>query len=459
MFRLVSLSCNRLWSRSGQLSNSFHGFTHFLFSRNCHVALLQEVNTPAAPSLPEDQPFQFHGAANTRGRNTAFLVHEDRSAFCKPVEGITYHNDICWKVFVCGEACASTAIASFYAPHVGCPEPERLSFWQRLSDSIGEITHSMPGIDIVLAGDSNLWVPGLMQNCGERSADRGCLEILRLIIRAFGLVICNPTGRPTHTRGDALDLVIASPGVVESVHVHNPQCDCEDSNLCCPLLASDHFAIEINHAIDLAAEFRRPVPTLQDVPPFLRAAVRHALMLALRELRTAYEAGTDHSYTATERAWKLFLLAPRMLLARPAHKQGPRGREELLARAAASERGRVDQSTRERPPVACANRITSQIRRSARSGTPGAGMCQGAHRRGVAGSPSFDCSGARTGHGRLLPRPYGPRATAPSSANTNPARGLGTRSSRSSAAICMGRRNGIAGSTQRRCARAFRHAR
>ncbi|CAE7572732.1 unnamed protein product, partial [Symbiodinium pilosum] len=92
-------------------------------------------------------------------------------------------------------------------------------------------------------------------------------------------------------------------------------------------------------AIDLAAEFRRPVPTLQDVPPFLRAAVRHALMLALRELRTAYEAGTDHSYTATERAWKLFLLAPRMLLARPAHRQGPRGREELLARAAAFERG------------------------------------------------------------------------------------------------------------------------
>ena len=132
MFRLVSLNCNRLRSRSGHLSNSFHGFTHFLSSRNCHVALLQEVNTPAAPSLPEDQPFQFHGAANTRGRDTAFLVHEDRSAFCKPVEGITYHNDICWKVFVHGEACASTAIASFYAPHVGCPEPERLSFWQHL---------------------------------------------------------------------------------------------------------------------------------------------------------------------------------------------------------------------------------------------------------------------------------------------------------------------------------------
>ena len=32
-----------------------------------------------------------------------------------------------------------------------------------------------------------------MQNCGERSADRGCLEILRAIVRTFGLVICNPT--------------------------------------------------------------------------------------------------------------------------------------------------------------------------------------------------------------------------------------------------------------------------
>ena len=37
--------------------------------------------------------------------------------------------------------------------------------------------------------------------------------------------------------------------------------------------------------VDLAEELRCPVPTLQDVPPFMRAAVRAALTTALQQLR------------------------------------------------------------------------------------------------------------------------------------------------------------------------------
>ena len=50
------------------------------------------------------------------------------------------------------------------------------------------------------------------------------------------------------------------------------------------------------------------------------------------------KANSTGDVAATSRAWKLFLLAPRMLLARTA-QQGAEGRAELLARAAAFERG------------------------------------------------------------------------------------------------------------------------
>ena len=62
------------------------------------------------------------------------------------------------------------------------------------------------------------------------------------------------------------------------------------------------------------AELRRPVPTLQDVPPFLRAGVRRALVFALRAIRDADAA--ENAHVTPARAWSLFLLMPRMM-ARP----------------------------------------------------------------------------------------------------------------------------------------------
>ena len=87
--------------------------------------------------------------------------------------------------------------------------------------------------------------------------------------------------------------------------------------------------------IDLAEELRHPVPTIQEVPPFLRGAVRGALVQALRGLQAAQ--GYDREKQVT-RAWALFLLAPRMLLARvPEH--GRAGRRVLLDKAQAFQRG------------------------------------------------------------------------------------------------------------------------
>ena len=61
----------------------------------------------------------------------------------------------------------------------------------------------------------------------------------------------------------------------------------------------------------------------------------NGLLLGLKQLRSAYEVGAGLDY-----GWKLFLLVPRMLLARPAHHTGPRKHEEPVGRVAAFQRRR-----------------------------------------------------------------------------------------------------------------------
>jgi hypothetical protein len=68
--------------------------------------------------------------------------------------------------------------------------------------------------------------------------------------------------------------------------------------------------------VDLAAEARLRIQTLQDVPGFLKGPLREALSQGLAELRRA-RAAVPRQRQAEERAWKLFLLTPRMLLWRP----------------------------------------------------------------------------------------------------------------------------------------------
>ena len=98
------------------------------------------------------------------------------------------------------------------------------------------------------------------------------------------------------------------------------------------------FAWSSLDAVDLAAEFGTPVPTMQSVPVFLRHCVHQAFILALRALREAYARGTAPQQT---RAWKLFLLLPRLLLHR-AREPGNVGREALVQRARDFLAGRWD---------------------------------------------------------------------------------------------------------------------
>ena len=88
-------------------------------------------------------------------------------------------------------------------------------------------------------------------------------------------------------------------------------------------------------AVVLRDMFAAPLPTMRDVPRFLAAGVRRAFVHALRGLHSPNPAA---GITA-ERAWKLFLLVPRLLLTRTS-EMGPAGRTALLQRLQAVEAGR-----------------------------------------------------------------------------------------------------------------------
>ena len=79
-------------------------------------------------------------------------------------------------------------------------------------------------------------------------------------------------------------------------------------------------------------------PTLHTVPRFLVAGVRKALVATLNAIRVA-QGGRDEGRRV--RAWKLFLLLPRLLLARST-QSGPEGRAALLRRLELFSQGRFD---------------------------------------------------------------------------------------------------------------------
>ena len=95
--------------------------------------------------------------------------------------------------------------------------------------------------------------------------------------------------------------------------------------------------------IDLAEEFRSQLPTIRSVPRFLMAGVRRCLIRCLNDLQIAYRRRDE---PAREAAWKLFLLAPRLLLAR-CRDTGPVGRAALLRRVELFESGAWEQLLRE----------------------------------------------------------------------------------------------------------------
>ena len=75
--------------------------------------------------------------------------------------------------------------------------------------------------------------------------------------------------------------------------------------------------------IDLVPIFKRRACIMKAPPTFLKGAYRSAMRLALSEAEAGHRAGDE---SRKSRAWKLFLLLPRILLHRPSRRgRSPRG--------------------------------------------------------------------------------------------------------------------------------------
>ena len=111
------------------------------------VLCIQEVFASDFPCLPVHQPYAHDGPSRSRGREAVFLVHSGVS----PVGSLEFV--IRWRIFA-GVVC----VCSFYAPHVGVAEAERVQFWQELVATVRRV-HAKVRLPIIVARDANVGNP------------------------------------------------------------------------------------------------------------------------------------------------------------------------------------------------------------------------------------------------------------------------------------------------------------
>ena len=186
--------------------------------------------------------FVFEGLAATRGRDVGFVQRAGPSQLLHVIPSVPDQVDIAWRLLQCRDGSSSVAVASFYAPHVGYAEIDRSQFWQRLFVSIQTITHEFLSIQtitheflhvpILVAGDSKVWFPGLVNACQPRAADRQSVELIR----------CPPIGVEQLLTLFLLVRAWSSP---------------------CPQLGSHHFALTVTLRFNVVSAVPSPNTTLQ----------------------------------------------------------------------------------------------------------------------------------------------------------------------------------------------------
>ena len=88
-------------------------------------------------------------------------------------------------------------------------------------------------------------------------------------------------------------------------------------------------------AVTLSEEWKHRCATIREVPEFFSSQLREAFSIATARIR---EMHAKKKEAELERAWKLFLLLPRMLLSRTKY-QGEDGKAEFFSRFRAFKRG------------------------------------------------------------------------------------------------------------------------
>ena len=129
-------------------------------------------------------------------------------------------------------------------PHVGMDISTRRDFWVALTASLQAVSVDFPDADIVLAGDTNLYLAEVMPGGRERSAESDLCDMVRNLCDRLNLRIANTPALPTHRSGSVVDLVLTSRNfVLSDVTVRDGDlCLCSPGS-CFPAINSDHCLI------------------------------------------------------------------------------------------------------------------------------------------------------------------------------------------------------------------------
>ena len=114
------------------------------------VVCIQETHAPEFPDIPNDQPYRYDGPVGQGGREGGFLFHE--AVLVSNIPGVVDSQHIRWR-FVFHTIC----VCSYYAPHAGVDESNRVSFWQDLVASTAHVVSVLPHSTLILSGDANVW--------------------------------------------------------------------------------------------------------------------------------------------------------------------------------------------------------------------------------------------------------------------------------------------------------------
>ena len=313
-FQFATFNARRLWQRDQSAHNGFHMLSEILSAEGVDVLCIQEVFAGDFPRLPVNQPYSYDGPSEFRGCEAGFLVHNGVSS--AKVPGVPDSLSVRWRIFA-GVVC----VCSFYAPHAGIAEAERVQFWQDLV-AMARRVHIEVRLPMIVAGDANVWHPHF--NLGRsRSADNMIVPFIDLLLSSCGLVLCNPRDRATHNAGAALDLVCASSSSPVTVRVHDGDNCCSHAPACCPLLGSDHFLCVGTTSFPRpeVSDVPRGIPLLRDWRPTL---LRAFSQLSLWSEKILLQSSTEQPLREVDRTSILDGLYTEMLSILTAHSPAPR---------------------------------------------------------------------------------------------------------------------------------------
>ena len=162
--------------------------------------------------------------------------------FCSTPQFVSHSKDCGSPVFSVGVwSQVFFCVCSFYAPHVGIAVDAGVEFWRTLAGSVHRVSHTHPGLPMLLAGDSNVWLPPF-QFGRSRQADSSLVPIIQEMMQSHSLVLRNPLDAPTHRCGAALDIILATRSLSCHVAVHCGSIWCSFAPFCSRLIISSALA-------------------------------------------------------------------------------------------------------------------------------------------------------------------------------------------------------------------------